>query len=182
MPGRRVFDLIEIPEELWRRADVLEALRDRDIGRLFVLLHRYTKVSQTRLAIACDTTQPKISRYMRGTAKVEAECLRADRGRALRAAEDVAPEEIAGRPAARRLVRDLMTTAPLQHDQQVGPGHQRHLRPRHPRRDHRPQRPDRRPALRQLSPRRPRSLPPQRPGSTCRRSTHPARPQGHRTS
>lgn len=43
----------------------------RDIGRLFVLLHRYTKVSQTRLAIACDTTQPKISGYMRGIAKVE---------------------------------------------------------------------------------------------------------------
>ena len=32
---------------------------------------------------------------------------------ALRAAEDIAPEEITGRPAARRLVRDLMTTAPL---------------------------------------------------------------------
>jgi len=50
---------------------VLEALRARDVGRLFVLLHRYTGVSQTRLAIACDTTQPKISGYMRGTAKVE---------------------------------------------------------------------------------------------------------------
>ncbi|MGH3222584.1 MAG: XRE family transcriptional regulator [Streptosporangiaceae bacterium] len=71
MPGRRVFDLIEIPAELWQRTDVLEALRARDIGRLFVLLHRYTGVSQTRLAIACDTTQPKISGYMRGTAKVE---------------------------------------------------------------------------------------------------------------
>ena len=71
MPGRRVFDLIEIPDELWQRADVLEALGARDIGRLFVLLHRYTKVSQTRLAIACDTTQPKISGYMRGIAKVE---------------------------------------------------------------------------------------------------------------
>jgi hypothetical protein len=71
MPGRRVFDLIEIPDELWQRADVLEALRGRDIGRLFVLLHRYTKVSQTRLAIACETTQPKISGYMRGIAKVE---------------------------------------------------------------------------------------------------------------
>jgi hypothetical protein len=71
MPSRRIFDLIEIPDELWQRVDVLEALRDRDIGRLFVLLRRYTEVSQTRLAIACDTTQPKISGYMRGTAKVE---------------------------------------------------------------------------------------------------------------
>jgi hypothetical protein len=68
---------------MWQRADVREALRDRDIGRLFVLLHRYTGVSQTRLAIACDTTQPKISGYMRGTAKVEElGGLRADRGRA----------------------------------------------------------------------------------------------------
>jgi hypothetical protein len=71
MPGRHVFDLIEIPDVLWQRADVLEALGARSIGRLFVLLHRYTGVSQTRLAIACDTTQPKISGYMRGTAKVE---------------------------------------------------------------------------------------------------------------
>ena len=71
MPGRRVFDLIEIPDEFWQHADVLDALRRRDIGRLFVLLIDATGVSQTRLAIACDTTQPKISGYMRGVAKVE---------------------------------------------------------------------------------------------------------------
>ena len=71
MPGRRVFDLIEIPDEFWQHPDVLEALRRRDIGRLFVLLNDATGVSQTRLAIACDTTQPKISGYMRGVAKVE---------------------------------------------------------------------------------------------------------------
>ena len=72
MPGRRIFDLIEIPDQLWLRADVLEALRRRDIGRLFILLNQYTGVSQTRLAIAGDTTQPKVSAYMRGIAKVEA--------------------------------------------------------------------------------------------------------------
>jgi hypothetical protein len=71
MPGRRVFDLIEIPAEFWQHPDVLDALRRRDIGRLFVLLNDATGVSQTRLAIACDTTQPKISGYMRGIAKVE---------------------------------------------------------------------------------------------------------------
>ena len=71
MPGRRVFDLIEIPDEFWQHPDVLDALRRRDIGRLFVLLNDATGVSQTRLAIACDTTQPKISGYMRGVAKVE---------------------------------------------------------------------------------------------------------------
>ena len=71
MPGRRIFDLIEIPDEFWQRADVLDALRRRDIGRLFVLLNEATGISQTRLAIACDSTQPKISGYMRGVAKVE---------------------------------------------------------------------------------------------------------------
>ena len=71
MPGRRIFDLIEIPDEFWQKAAVLDALRRRDIGRLFVLLNDSTGVSQTRLAIACDTTQPKISGYMRGVAQVE---------------------------------------------------------------------------------------------------------------
>jgi hypothetical protein len=71
MPGRRVFDLIEIPAEFWQHPDVLDALRRRDIGRLFVLLNDATGVSQTRMAIACGSTQPKISGYMRGVAKVE---------------------------------------------------------------------------------------------------------------
>jgi transcriptional regulator with XRE-family HTH domain len=71
MPGRRVFDLIEIPAEFWQHPDVLEALHRRDIGSLFVLLNDATGVSQTRMAIACGSTQPKISGYMRGVAKVE---------------------------------------------------------------------------------------------------------------
>ena len=62
---------IEIPDEFWQHAEVLDALRRRDIGRLFVLLNDATGISQTRLAIACDTTQPKISGYMRGVSKVE---------------------------------------------------------------------------------------------------------------
>jgi len=83
MPGRRIFDLIEITDQLWLQADVLDALHRRDIGRLFILLNEYAGVSQTRLAIACDTTQPKVSAYMRGIVKVEAlEGFRADRGRA----------------------------------------------------------------------------------------------------
>ncbi len=71
MPGRRIFDLIEIPAEFWRHPDVLDALRHRDVGRLLVLLNDATGISQTRMAIACDTTQPKISGYMRGVVKVE---------------------------------------------------------------------------------------------------------------
>ena len=70
MPGRAA-ELIEIPDSLWQRADALDALRQRDIGRLFQLLRQYAGASQTRLAIACDMTQPKISGIMRGTARVE---------------------------------------------------------------------------------------------------------------
>jgi transcriptional regulator with XRE-family HTH domain len=71
MPGRAT-DLIVIEDSFWERAEVIEALGRRDMGRLFQLLGQYKGISQTRLAIACDTTQPKISGYMRGTAKVEA--------------------------------------------------------------------------------------------------------------
>jgi len=71
MPGR-VTDLLVIEESFWDRSDVTKALRDRDIGRLFRLLAQYAGASQTRLAIACQTTQPKVSGYMRGTTLVEA--------------------------------------------------------------------------------------------------------------
>ena len=48
------------------------------------------------------------------TARAFLQCGRHERAYlALRAAEELAPEEITSRPAARRLVRDLMTTAPL---------------------------------------------------------------------
>jgi transcriptional regulator with XRE-family HTH domain len=70
MPGRAT-DLIKIPDSLWRRDAVTEALRNRDVGRLFRLLSKYAGTSQTRLAIACGMSQPKISRIMRGTARVE---------------------------------------------------------------------------------------------------------------
>jgi hypothetical protein len=70
MPGRAA-ELIEIPDSLWQRADLLDALRGRDMGRLFLLLRQYAGASQTRLAIACDMTQPKVSGIMRGTARVE---------------------------------------------------------------------------------------------------------------
>lgn len=71
MPGR-VTDLLVIDESFWDRSDVIVALRARDVGRLFRLLAQYTGASQTRLAIACQTTQPKVSGYMRGIALVEA--------------------------------------------------------------------------------------------------------------
>jgi transcriptional regulator with XRE-family HTH domain len=69
MPGRAA-DLIDIPGSFWQRADTLTALRTRDIGHLFTLLRQYAGISQTRLAIACGMTQPKISGIMRGSAQV----------------------------------------------------------------------------------------------------------------
>jgi transcriptional regulator with XRE-family HTH domain len=70
MTGRAA-DLIEIPESLWSHAEMVEALSERDIGRVFRLVSKYAGVSQTRLAIACSMTQPKISGIMRETARVE---------------------------------------------------------------------------------------------------------------
>jgi transcriptional regulator with XRE-family HTH domain len=67
----RLTDLIEIPDAFWARPETIDALRHRDIGRLFRLLSQHTGASQTRLAIACDMTQPKISGIMRGVARVE---------------------------------------------------------------------------------------------------------------
>lgn len=71
MPARAA-DLMAIPDSLWQRAEMIEALGLRDIGRVFQLLRQYAGISQTRLAIACDMTQPKVSGIMRGMARVEA--------------------------------------------------------------------------------------------------------------
>jgi uncharacterized protein YunC (DUF1805 family) len=60
-----------------------------------------------------DVTERKAS-FLMDTARAFLQCGRHERAYlALRAAEEVAPEEIAGRPAAHRLVRDLMNAAPL---------------------------------------------------------------------
>ena len=60
-----------------------------------------------------DVTERKAT-FLMDTARAFLQCSRHERAYlALRAAEEIAPEEITGRPAARRLVRDLMTTAPL---------------------------------------------------------------------
>jgi hypothetical protein len=68
---KRAADLIEIPHSLWERAEMLDALRRRDIGRVFSLVQQYTGVSQTQIAIACGTTQPKVSGLIRGESKVK---------------------------------------------------------------------------------------------------------------
>jgi transcriptional regulator with XRE-family HTH domain len=67
----RAHELIAIPDSFWQRAETRAALRDRAIGRLFQLLSQYTGASQTQIAIACGTSQGKVSDIMRGVQKVE---------------------------------------------------------------------------------------------------------------
>jgi len=69
---RRAADLLEIPAALWQRAEMTEALRDRDMGRVLRLVRQYAGASQTQLAIACGMTQGKISEIMRGLQNVTA--------------------------------------------------------------------------------------------------------------
>jgi predicted XRE-type DNA-binding protein len=70
MPGRST-DLFTIPDPFWQLPAVAAALRERDIGKLLLLVHEHTKASQTQIAIACGKTQPKINALMRGKARVE---------------------------------------------------------------------------------------------------------------
>jgi hypothetical protein len=70
MPGRAM-NPITVPALLWQRPEMVDALRKRDIGRVFRLVQQFTGASQTQIASACDTTQGKVSLYMRGTAQVE---------------------------------------------------------------------------------------------------------------
>jgi transcriptional regulator with XRE-family HTH domain len=70
--AERITDPIEVPPGLWQRLDTVEALRARNIQKLFYLLRKYTGASQTRLAIACGLTQGKVSEIMAGARRVVA--------------------------------------------------------------------------------------------------------------
>jgi hypothetical protein len=70
MPGRST-DLFTIPGPFWQLPAVAAALRERDIGKLLVLVHEHTGASQTQIAIACGKTQPKINALMRGKESVK---------------------------------------------------------------------------------------------------------------
>ena len=67
----RANELMNIPASLWQRAEMRQALRSRDIGHVFRLVRQYAGASQTQIAIACGTTQPKVSDIMRDIQKVE---------------------------------------------------------------------------------------------------------------
>jgi transcriptional regulator with XRE-family HTH domain len=55
------FDPLSIPPAFWTRSDVCQALRKRDMGTLFTLLHEDTGLSQTRIGTAVGLGQGRIS-------------------------------------------------------------------------------------------------------------------------
>lgn len=68
----RITDPINVSAAVWQRPDVTEALRSRDVRRLFHLLRQWAGASQTRLGIACGLTQGKVSAIMSGKHEVKA--------------------------------------------------------------------------------------------------------------
>ena len=63
---------VSIPPDLWERPEMLDALQKRNIGQVFRLIRQYAGVSQTRIGIAVNLSQGKVSEIMRGTAQVTA--------------------------------------------------------------------------------------------------------------
>jgi hypothetical protein len=70
--AERITDPIIVPPSLWRRPETTQALRSRDVRRLFHLLRQYAGASQTRRAMACGLTQGKVSAIMSGSHRVAA--------------------------------------------------------------------------------------------------------------
>jgi hypothetical protein len=68
--AERITDPINVPGSLWQRPDTTDALRARDMRRLFQLLRQYAGASQTRIGIACGLTQGKVSAIMSGGHRV----------------------------------------------------------------------------------------------------------------
>lgn len=69
MPGP-AFEPLRIPADFWHRDDVTEALRRRDIGRLFALIRQHLGASQFRIGMAVDLTQPAVSALITGPRKI----------------------------------------------------------------------------------------------------------------
>lgn len=61
---------IDVPLKDWRREDVRQALRDRDMSALLKAVQRYTGVSQTSLASATGLVQGRVSEILRGNRTV----------------------------------------------------------------------------------------------------------------
>jgi transcriptional regulator with XRE-family HTH domain len=63
-------DRLEVPAELWQRAEVRCALETRDFGLLFRLVRKYVRGSQTQIGIAVGLTQATVSQVMSGRRQV----------------------------------------------------------------------------------------------------------------
>jgi len=66
---RAVLD-VAVPGSLWRHPSMLAALRDRDAGRILLLVQAHTGASQEGLADALVMSQPQVSRYITGKHRV----------------------------------------------------------------------------------------------------------------
>ncbi|MFE5331754.1 helix-turn-helix domain-containing protein [Embleya sp. NPDC056575] len=63
-------DPIEVPQHVWARPEMREALRTRSLGGVLKVAVKYTGASQTRLANAADLSQAEVSRILSGTRRV----------------------------------------------------------------------------------------------------------------
>ncbi|MDP9866035.1 MULTISPECIES: helix-turn-helix domain-containing protein [Streptosporangium] len=69
MPAEATEPVVILPK-LWQRPEMLTALRNRNIGQLFRLIRQYTGFSQTRIGVAVNLSQGKVSEIMKGAAQV----------------------------------------------------------------------------------------------------------------
>src|SRR4051794_5484676 len=61
---------IELPEWAWQRAEVRQALRDRDVGAVFRYIQQYGGASQARIATATGMTQGRVNEIINGRREV----------------------------------------------------------------------------------------------------------------
>ena len=61
------FDPLSIPPAFWEGPEVCQALRKRDMGTLFTLIHEHTGLSQTRIGTAVGLGQGRISEVVNGS-------------------------------------------------------------------------------------------------------------------
>lgn len=61
---------VELPEWAWQRAEVRQALKDRDMGAVFRYVQQYGGASQARIAAAVDMTQGRVNEVINGRREV----------------------------------------------------------------------------------------------------------------
>lgn len=61
---------IELPEWAWQRAEIREALRDRNMGAVFRRVQQYGGASQSRIAMAVAMTQARVNEVINGRREI----------------------------------------------------------------------------------------------------------------